>query len=1116
MKRIMKALLCLLAAIVLVSSVMSMNVVNAEEAQEESADTVVAETFEETEEATEAEPVAEEVQEEDEAEPVIEEVQEEAGIISAEPVADEVAYVDYYLGIGVTQGGTYDIVVTNEADFAYIEHYGMNGSMNCTLIEGDNVVLTAHSSFEYEFKGWYEGVTGSNGFVNGNNGTLISMDKIFTYEAHENRIIQGVFEYIGHAYAVLLTAGPSAGTMVFTRSYNEYENDTAGTLADRYGSTYTGVIFSNVEKTPQSYEVPWKQHLNEIKTALAADTIRPESMQNWFYGCSNLTSFSFFDFDTTETVSMIQLFGECSNLTSGALDLQNLKTDSLKKMNGMFRGCESLTSLDLSRIDTSHVEMMPQLFYNCVNLTDLNISNFDTSNVTDMSCMFKGCRSLEQLDVTHFDTSKVISIYGMFADCALLTSLDLSHFDTSNVQYMYEVFQGMASLETLDLHNFVTTSVDTYAGNDHGGFFAMFMNCRNLRSLDISGFDLTTVTMMADMFRECNSLVSIKLGPGFNKWIDDAYLPEGMWDNMTVYQVLSEKELYAKYPANASDWAGTWQKSEAYAVLDDLGNMVFVRSHETYRNDMMGIVRNIAGYDYDGRIFSNVENTGDNPPWRAHMSSIRKVFAEDPIVPKTMYDWFSGAVNLTSFWDYHFDTSECTSMFYLFDGCNSLSELYIDHFDTSKVQSMYGMFYHCRQLSNLDLSHFNTSSLRGDLDYMFRGCSNLESVDLSSFDTSRVTSMAWMFDECPNLKKIRFSGKFDTKNVMNMCSMFYGCSSLTNLDLRSFDTGKVTYMESMFDNCFALKNVKLGAKWTKWTDHAYLPEGRWENYEKSIWMWNDQLYSTYPDDPTAYEGTWVRGDALCLIPLDSLVAGESEWLRVYGDTGTVTWESSDPSIATVSDMGMLEGIKAGLVTITVSQDNGSYDSIEVRILFTDVADRGKYFYEPVYWAFDNGITTGTSGTKFSPNDNCTRGQVVTFLWRAMGCPEPAIVNPFEDISEDKFFYKAVLWAYENGITTGTSATTFSPNAKCKREQIVTFLYRTAVYANGGFGPDYIPKQMNFPDVKESNYFYDAVLWAYSTGITTGVDGNTRFGVGQNCVRGMVVTFLKRYRDAYPD
>jgi len=110
-------------------------------------------------------------------------------------------------------------------------------------------------------------------------------------------------------------------------------------------------------------------------------------------------------------------------------------------------------------------------------------------------------------------------------------------------------------------------------------------------------------------------------------------------------------------------------------------------------------------------------------------------------------------------------------------------------------------------------------------------------------------------------------------------------------------------------------------------------------------------------------------------------------------------------------------------------------------IFVDVA-KDKYYYEPVMWAYENGITSGTGKNTFGPEDACTRGQVVTFLWRAAGCPEPkSSNNPFSDVKSDDYYYKAVLWAVEEGITAGTSANEFSPKATCSSAHIITFLYR---------------------------------------------------------------------------
>ena len=171
--------------------------------------------------------------------------------------------------------------------------------------------------------------------------------------------------------------------------------------------------------------------------------------------------------------------------------------------------------------------------------------------------------------------------------------------------------------------------------------------------------------------------------------------------------------------------------------------------------------------------------------------------------------------------------------------------------------------------------------------------------------------------------------------------------------------------------------------------------------------------------------------------------------------------------------------------------------------FDDVKDPAQYYFEPVYWAVDKGVTTGTSPTAFSPGAGCTRAQVVTFLWRAAGKPEPAKTdNPFSDVKPDAYYSKAVLWAVEQGITTGTSATAFRPDATCTRGQIVTFLWR--------FSGKPAPKTAvnPFADVQEGQYYCDAVLWAVEQGITKGT-GDTRFSPDSTCTRAQIVTFLCR-------
>ena len=170
--------------------------------------------------------------------------------------------------------------------------------------------------------------------------------------------------------------------------------------------------------------------------------------------------------------------------------------------------------------------------------------------------------------------------------------------------------------------------------------------------------------------------------------------------------------------------------------------------------------------------------------------------------------------------------------------------------------------------------------------------------------------------------------------------------------------------------------------------------------------------------------------------------------------------------------------------------------------FADVP-AGSFYYEPVLWAAESGITNGTTATTFGPGDQCMRAHVVTFLWRAVGSPEPkSSSNPFADVKETDFYYKAVLWAVEKGITNGLDATHFGPRSYCNRAQVVTFLYRS-------LGSPQTDSRANpFTDVPDGQWFTAPVLWAVEKGITNGLTAST-FGPNSICNRAQIVTFLYR-------
>jgi len=257
------------------------------------------------------------------------------------------------------------------------------------------------------------------------------------------------------------------------------------------------------------------------------------------------------------------------------------------------------------------------------------------------------------------------------------------------------------------------------------------------------------------------------------------------------------------------------------------------------------------------------------------------------------------------------------------------------------------------------------------------------------------------------------------------------------------------------------------------------------------------------------EGSGLTGVALpekAEVVIGEQITLEPEFTPEDALDKTVTFTSSDPKIATVSDDGVVTGVNAGKATITVTTKDGGFTAeTVVRVLFKDVPSSHSYS-KAVYWANDEGIAAGYSNGNFGIGDPITRGQVVMFLWRAADKPEPQTsTQSFTDVPVKHAFYKAIQWAVEQGITGGYSgdrAGQFGPSDPCTRGQIAMFLWR---YAGK---PDPEGSTQTFSDVSVKSAFYKAIQWASEQGITAGYSDGT-FGVNKTCTRGHCVTFLYR-------
>ena len=258
-------------------------------------------------------------------------------------------------------------------------------------------------------------------------------------------------------------------------------------------------------------------------------------------------------------------------------------------------------------------------------------------------------------------------------------------------------------------------------------------------------------------------------------------------------------------------------------------------------------------------------------------------------------------------------------------------------------------------------------------------------------------------------------------------------------------------------------------------------------------------------------------------PITAISLAETDMTVVYGtdrslpevayepdqtsDEKKVLWSSSDEAVLGISD-GRMQGLDPGKAVITATVPGRDVSAqADVRVLFSDVTDPAVWYFEPVYWALDNGVTDGYGKGTFQPTAPLTRAQTVMFLYKMAGRPDVSglPLSSFTDVGEEDWFCDAVRWAVANGITTGYGKGTFQPKAACTRAMIVTFLMRYAKFAGTYAAP---ASPADFTDVAEDAWYREAVDWALANEITTGY-GEGTFQPNVTCTRAMMVTFLKR-------
>ncbi len=453
-------------------------------------------------------------------------------------------------------------------------------------------------------------------------------------------------------------------------------------------------------------------------------------------------------------------------------------------------------------------------FYNCSNLTTITgIENLKTDYLTNMRRMFSGCTSLTSLNLSSFETDNVTNMEWMFNSCSSLTSLDLSSFKTDMVTDMSYMFSGCSSLTSLDLSSFKTDKVT----NMHN----MFSDCTSLKTLDVSGFKTSYVKDMGWMFSGCSSLTSLDLSSFRTHNVTDMTSMFCGCSGMTSLDVSGFKtnkvsdmsSMFSSCSSLTTIYAGVGWSTESVAE----GGSMFYGS-----SSLVGGQGTVFDENHTDYTYARIDGGAAAPGY----FTVKGEIAETPEPYAVLSD---DNTVLTFYYDNQKEVSDGLSVgpFDWHSSWNDKSHhirtvVFDDSFAncTSLTSTAY-WFHNCMDLRTIEgIENLKTDNVT-DMSFMFNACYGLTNLDVSGFKTDNVTYMSGMFSHCSSLTSLDLSN-FKTDNVTDMSYMFRYCSSLTSLDLSNFKTDNVTNMGSMFSNSNLTSLDLSNFKTDNVTDMSYM------------------------------------------------------------------------------------------------------------------------------------------------------------------------------------------------------------------------------------------------------------------------------------------------------
>ena len=768
-----------------------------------------------------------------------------------------------------------------------------------------------------------------------------------------------------------------------------------------------------------------------------------------------------------------------------------------------FQGCTNIETVTFnsSNVPDAKVTISDNMFVGCTKLTSINLSNVSLKDEKIGENAFKGCTALSE--VIFAANAKTIS-QNAFSGCTALTAVDLASSQTEKIEK--DAFQNCTSLATLSLPATGLTSIGASAFNGNA-----------IKEITIPS---SVIAVEDKAFGACSALEQVTMSKNWSgKFSNTVKAPEGYAVGLRWYKdgtwVGSPASCFSggsttpqtfeyvpifyfdvEYNGNYSDYsAGT--HNSPYRTIYKASNMSVLSAHivKDHSDSALSITapagKSFAGWTLstDGiEVIATAGSTfAENPA--PNKSSPSEKFGDTPTI--TLYArWVDGGKPVIAN-----DVIDQSVQRATYDGAAKSFEVKAAAGKTLPTNVTFTVAYQNAEGKSVKSP---TDAGTYDVTISYNGDDSYAAFQLTIKGGLVITKARPVISIAAD--KESFKGSGTVKLTVTGTPTTGGTVTVT--------CGENTYTPSLENGKYVV-TVDLPNE-TKDYDFtaSYTAEenGNYENAQSNACKVSVARRSSgggSSSDPTYSVTTPSASNGSVTVSPKNASKGDRVTITVKPDSGytleTLTVIDSKGKEIQLTDKG--EGkytftMPAGKVEVkaTFMDDNTMLN------FFVDVKS-GDYYYDAVLWAAKNGITSGTDAVHFSPEQPCTRAQIVTFLWRAAGAPEPkGTASGMTDVVSGSYYEKAVAWAIENGITTGTGDDKFSPDATCTRAQSVTFLFR----AIGKL----VDSKAEFSDVLTDSYYANAVAWAVENGVTEGIGGGL-FAPDNDCTRGQIVSFLFR-------